>query len=104
MAEEESDALDRTQFVQTVDRLVGVLTGRRAATRGDFDHLVYRLWYAYNDGGIEDLDGEEEHLVLSIYNDLDDLDDPHLADRKQEILDHVRDEARLLKDHIADRA
>ena len=106
MTEEESDALDRPQFVQTVDQLVGVLTGRREATRGDFDHLVYRMWHAYNDvdGGIEGLDAEEENLVLSIYNDLDGLDDPHLAGRRQEIVDHLRDEARLLKDHIASRA
>ncbi len=106
MGEGESDALDRRQFVQTVDRLVGVFTGRREPTRGDYGHLVYRLWHAYNegDGGIEGLDAEEENLVLSIYNDLDDLGDPHLADRRQEIIEHLRDEARLLKDHIADRA
>jgi hypothetical protein len=49
------------------------------------------------------LDADEERLLLSMYNDFDDLSDPELADRRREILDDLGVEARLLRGHVSRR-
>jgi hypothetical protein len=98
---EESDALDRTQFVITVDQLHGVLNGRRDATRGDL-FLIYTLWFGLmDDGGIEGLDSEEEDLIYALYNTFDDWEDGDLS--SDEALREMRTDTAKLRQHIQAR-
>jgi hypothetical protein len=107
----EGERLSRSGFAECVDLVLAGL----ATTDSEQDAFRWRpstelnqgvstIWVAFQDEGIEGLDAEEEQLVLSMYNDFDDLSNPELADRRREILDHLGIEARLLKTHASRRA
>jgi hypothetical protein len=99
---EGSDALDRAEFVQTVDQLYGVLNARRDATRGDL-FLIYTLWFGLmDDSGIEGLDSEEEALIYGLYNTLDDWEDGSMSG--DEALREMRTDAATLRQHLLDRS
>lgn len=108
---DEGEPLSRGGFTECLDLvLTGLATtdSEQAAHRWrpstDLNQGLSTIWVAFQTKGIEGLDAEEERLLLSMYNDFDDLSDLGLADRRREILDHLGVEARLLKSHVSRRA
>jgi hypothetical protein len=108
---DERERLSRGGFTECLELvLTGLATtdSEQAALRWrpstELNQGVSTIWIAFQHEGIEGLNAEEERLLLSMYNDFDDLSDPWLADRRREILDHLGVEARLLKGHVSRRA